>query len=88
MAIAVNSVCSSALRKSGATRCATRPASNASRSIHIHPGQFRANGTLRNQNAFDEAFGVKPGDAMYLPPELRISLWQTDREVACPEKAR
>ena len=52
------------------------------------PGQFRANGTLRNQNAFDEAFGVKPGDAMYLPPEQRISLWQTDREVVCPEKAR
>jgi predicted metalloendopeptidase len=52
------------------------------------PGQFRANGTLRNQNAFDEAFAVKPGDAMYLPPELRISLWQTDREVLCPEKAR
>jgi hypothetical protein len=43
---------------------------------------------LRNQNAFDAAFGVKPGDAMYLPPEQRISLWQTDREVACPEKAR
>jgi len=52
------------------------------------PGQFRANGTLRNQNAFDEAFDVKPGDAMYLPPEQRISLWQTDREVVCPEKAR
>jgi putative endopeptidase len=52
------------------------------------PGQFRANGTLRNQSAFDEAFAVKPGDAMYLPPELRISLWQTDREVVCPEKAR
>jgi predicted metalloendopeptidase len=52
------------------------------------PGQFRANGTLRNQSAFDEAFGVKPGDAMYLPPEQRISLWQTDREVVCPEKAR
>jgi putative endopeptidase len=52
------------------------------------PGQFRANGTLRNQNAFAEAFGVKPGDAMYLPPEQRISLCQTDREVVCPEKAR
>jgi putative endopeptidase len=52
------------------------------------PGQFRANGTLHNQNAFDEAFAVKPGDAMYLRPEQRISLWQTDREVVCPEKAR
>ena len=52
------------------------------------PGQFRANGTLRNQNAFDEAFDVKPTDAMYLPPEQRISLWQTDREIVCPDKAR
>jgi predicted metalloendopeptidase len=52
------------------------------------PGQFRANGTLRNQNAFDEAFDVKPGDAMYLPPEQRISLWQTDREIVCPDKGR
>jgi predicted metalloendopeptidase len=52
------------------------------------PGRFRANGTLRNQSAFDDAFGVKPDDAMYLPPEQRISLWQTDREIVCPDKAR
>jgi len=39
------------------------------------PGQFRANGALRNQAAFDDAFAVKPGDAMYLPPDERISLW-------------
>ncbi len=52
------------------------------------PGQFRANGTLRNQGAFDAAFDVKPGDAMYLPPEQRISLWQVDSEVVCKEKAR
>jgi putative endopeptidase len=39
------------------------------------PGQFRANGALRNQNAFDEAFDVKPGDGMYLPPSERVSLW-------------
>ena len=52
------------------------------------PGQFRANGSLRNQGAFDAAFDVKPGDAMYLPPEQRISLWQVDREIACREKSR
>jgi predicted metalloendopeptidase len=52
------------------------------------PGQFRANGSLRNQGSFDSAFDVKPGDAMYLPPEQRISLWQVDREVVCKEKAR
>jgi len=39
------------------------------------PGQFRANGTLRNQPAFYEAFGVKPGDKMYLPPDQRVSIW-------------
>ena len=52
------------------------------------PGQFRANGTLRNQSVFMGAFAVKPGDAMYLPPEQQVSLWQTDRELVCPEKAR
>jgi predicted metalloendopeptidase len=52
------------------------------------PGQFRANGTLRNQAAFDDAFGVKSTDAMYLPPAQRISLWQTDREIVCPDKVR
>jgi putative endopeptidase len=49
------------------------------------PGQFRANGTLRNQDPFADAFGVRPGDAMYLPPEQRVSLWQTKREVLCPD---
>jgi putative endopeptidase len=39
------------------------------------PGQFRANGAVRNQTAFDEAFDVKPGDGMYLPPDQRITLW-------------
>jgi predicted metalloendopeptidase len=52
------------------------------------PGQFRANGTLRNQSAFDQAFSVKPGDAMYLPPEQRISLWLTEAEAACTPKLR
>jgi putative endopeptidase len=39
------------------------------------PGQFRTNGTLRNQPAFYEAFGVKPGDKMYLAPEQRVIIW-------------
>jgi predicted metalloendopeptidase len=39
------------------------------------PGQFRANGATRNQGAFVDAFGLKPGDAMYLPPDERVSLW-------------
>jgi predicted metalloendopeptidase len=33
------------------------------------PGQFRANGTLRNQPGFYDAFKVKQGDKMYLAPQ-------------------
>jgi predicted metalloendopeptidase len=39
------------------------------------PGQFRANGTLVNQPGFYEAFGVKPGDKMYVAPEQRTIIW-------------
>jgi predicted metalloendopeptidase len=39
------------------------------------PGQFRANGTMRNQPAFYEAFGVKEGDKMYLAPKDRVTIW-------------
>jgi predicted metalloendopeptidase len=39
------------------------------------PGQFRANGTMKNQAAFYEAFGVKEGDKMYLPPKDRVTIW-------------
>ena len=39
------------------------------------PGQFRANGSMRNQPGFYEAFNVKEGDKMYLPPEQRVTIW-------------
>jgi putative endopeptidase len=39
------------------------------------PDRFRANGTVRNQAPFYAAFGVKPGDKMYLPPRQRVSMW-------------
>ncbi|QOY94658.1 M13 family peptidase [Massilia sp. UMI-21] len=39
------------------------------------PGQFRANGTLKNQPGFYEAFGVKEGDKMYLAPKDRVIIW-------------
>lgn len=39
------------------------------------PGEYRVNGVLRNMPAFYEAFGVKPGDKMYLPAEKRVELW-------------
>ncbi len=39
------------------------------------PEEYRANGAVRNLDAWYEAFGVKPGDAMYLPPEERVRIW-------------
>jgi predicted metalloendopeptidase len=39
------------------------------------PGQFRANGTLKNQPGFYEAFSVKEGDKMYLAPKDRVIIW-------------
>jgi len=39
------------------------------------PGQYRANGTLRNQPGFYEAFKVKQGDKMYLAPNDRVIIW-------------
>jgi len=39
------------------------------------PAQYRANGTLKNQPGFYEAFGVKAGDKMYLAPKDRVIIW-------------
>ena len=39
------------------------------------PEEFRVDGPVRNHPAFYATFGVKPGDAMYLPPEKRVSIW-------------
>jgi len=39
------------------------------------PGEFRANGIVRNIDAWYEAFGVKPGDKLFLPPEQRVTIW-------------
>lgn len=39
------------------------------------PSEYRCNGVVRNIDAFYEAFDVKPGDGMYLPPEERVSIW-------------
>jgi endothelin-converting enzyme/putative endopeptidase len=38
------------------------------------PGMDRAL-TVRNLDAWYEAFGVKPGDKLYLPPEERVRVW-------------
>jgi len=39
------------------------------------PEEFRANGSLRNQPGFYDAFGVKKGDQMYLAPKDRVIIW-------------
>ena len=37
--------------------------------------KYRVNGPVRNIDAWYSAFGVKPGDAMYIPPEKRARIW-------------
>lgn len=39
------------------------------------PSRYRVNGTLANMDEFYAAFGVRPGDAMYLPPDARVKIW-------------
>ena len=39
------------------------------------PPQYRVNGIVRNFAEWYRAFGVKPGDKLYLPPEQRVRIW-------------
>ncbi len=39
------------------------------------PGEYRANGIVRNMDAWYTAFDVQPDNAMYLPPEERVKIW-------------
>lgn len=39
------------------------------------PNMYRVNGVVRNMDEWYEAFGVGPDDALYLPPEERVSIW-------------
>ncbi len=39
------------------------------------PAEYRVNGVVRNMDEWYKAFGVKPGDKMYLPPEERVRIW-------------
>jgi putative endopeptidase len=39
------------------------------------PAEFRVNGVVRNMDKWYEAFGVSEEDALYLPPEERVSIW-------------
>ena len=39
------------------------------------PRQFRVNGVVRNIDAWYAAFGVKPGDKLYVSPKDRVHIW-------------
>lgn len=39
------------------------------------PGEFRANGIVRNLQPWYEAFNVTEENEMYLPPEKRVKIW-------------
>ncbi|MFD3265567.1 M13 family metallopeptidase [Phenylobacterium ferrooxidans] len=39
------------------------------------PEQYRVNIPVRNIDTFYEAFGVKPGEKMYVAPEKRVRIW-------------
>jgi len=39
------------------------------------PRQYRVNGPVRNIDAWYAAFGVKPGDKLYIAPDQRVRIW-------------
>ena len=39
------------------------------------PPKYRVNGIVRNFDEWYRAFGVEPGDDLYLPPEQRVRIW-------------
>lgn len=39
------------------------------------PRMFRVNGVVRNIDAWYDAFGVKPGDKLYVAPADRVKIW-------------
>jgi putative endopeptidase len=39
------------------------------------PRMFRVNGVVRNIDAWYDAFGVKPGDKLYIAPADRVKIW-------------
>ncbi len=39
------------------------------------PPKFRVNGVVRNMDAWYSAFGVQPGEQLYLAPDERVRIW-------------
>lgn len=46
----------------------------ATQDVHS-PNKYRVNQVIRNFKEFYNTYGVKPGDAMYLAPEKRVTIW-------------
>jgi putative endopeptidase len=39
------------------------------------PTPYRVNGVVQNMDEWYEAFGIKPTDKLYVPPEKRVRIW-------------
>jgi putative endopeptidase len=39
------------------------------------PAEFRCNGVVRNIDAFHKAYGTTEADALWLPPQSRVTIW-------------
>ena len=39
------------------------------------PSFYRVMGPVRNIQAWYDAWGVGPGDKLYIPPEQRVNIW-------------
>jgi putative endopeptidase len=39
------------------------------------PSEYRCNGIVRNMVDFQNAFDVKAGDKLYLPPDQMVKIW-------------
>lgn len=48
---------------------------NQVKSNEHSPAKFRVNGPLSDMTEFYDAFGVKQGDALWLPDSLRVKIW-------------
>ncbi|NVO09775.1 MAG: M13 family metallopeptidase [Bacteroidales bacterium] len=48
---------------------------NQVKSNEHSPAKFRVNGPLSDMSEFYEAFGVKQGNALWLPDSLRVKIW-------------
>ena len=46
----------------------------ATQDVHA-PNKYRVNRVLQNFPEFYETYNIQPGDAMYLAPEYRVTIW-------------